>query len=256
MSNLSDIGFPVRGEQDVNRVIMDILPHLTQIPCPPHGYYFRFGDPSGAEIYLQTNPAQEIIGFNPAFAGESRMPAGLTKRIERDTSPLDGAFHAWADPSGEDFETTGAFPFVFDVPDFRALEGLELPHGTQVQLSAFASNDLRVYADADEFAAAQNGDQDAATRSFIPSGLFSFGGNGEPVPNEQPQAHCVLTGEIGETELRTNVFTEEKFYRLQVATRAGEVDVVADPLLFETEPAPGAIVRGSFWLSGRLIADK
>ena len=98
MSNLSDIGFPVKSEQDVNQVIMDILNHLNPIPCPPRGYYFKFEDNSGAEIYLQTNPAQEIIGFNPAFGGKSRRKVGLTKLIERDTSELDGAFHAWSNP--------------------------------------------------------------------------------------------------------------------------------------------------------------
>ena len=253
MSNLSDIGFPVKSEQDVNQVIMDIMNHLKPVPCPPRGYYFKFEDVSGAEIYMQTNPAQEIMGFNPAFSGKSSRKVGLTKLIERDTSELDGAFHAWANPSNEDVESSSDYPFVFDVPDFRTKETLELPKHVEIQLTAFASNDFQCFGSKDEFDSSQNGEPKTSSKSFIPSGLFTFDEKGESVEINPPQAHGILTGEIKDFELRTNEFTGEKFYWFWLDTYGGEVDVVADIGLVKEEPKVGGIVRGSFWLSGKIL---
>lgn len=253
MSNLSDIGFPVKSEQDVNQVIMDIMNHLKPVPCPPRGYYFKFEDNSGAEIYMQTNPAQEIMGFNPAFSGKSSRKVGLTKLIERDTSELDGAFHAWANPSDEIVESSSDYPFVFDVPDFRTKDNIALPKIVDIQLTAFASNDFQSFATKEEFDASQKSEPAVASKSFIPSGLFTFDSNGESVEIDPPQAHGILTGEIKEFELRTNEFTGEKFYWFWLDTYGGEVDVVADSGLVKKEPKVGGIVRGSFWLSGKLV---
>lgn len=252
MSNLSDIGFPVRSEHDVNQVIMDIMNHLTTVPCPPRGFYFKFADSSGAEIYMQTNPAQEILGFNPAFNGKSRRKVGLTAIIERDTSELDGAFHAWANPTTEDIENSGEYPFVFDVPDFRTKDQIQLPKVLEIQLTAFASKDFYVFAGKEDFDSSQAGEPAVASRSFIPSGLYSFDENGGMVDIDPPQAHGILTGEIREFELQTNEFTGEKFYWFRVDTFGGEIDVVADINLVKTEPKVDGIVRGSFWLSGKI----
>lgn len=253
MSNLSDIGFPVKNEHDVNQVIMDIMNHLKPVPCPPRGYYFKFEDNSGAEIYMQTNPAQEIMGFNPAFNGKSSRRVGLTKMIERDTSELDGAFYAWANPGENDFEKTGEYPFVFDVPDFRTKENLALPKVVEIQLTAFASNDFEIFDSKKIFDAVQNDEIKVASKSFIPSGLFAFNENGESSELDPPQAHGILTGEIKEFEARTNSFTGGKFYWFSVETYGGEIDVVADTNLIKNEPKIDGIVRGSFWLSGKIL---
>ncbi len=253
MSNLSDIGFLVRSEQDVNDVIMSILNHLETIPCPPVGFYFKFADKSGAEIYLQTNSAQEILGFNPAFAGKSKRKVGLTKKIERDTSILDGAFHAWANPSDGDFEHSGEYPFVFDVPDFRTKENIKLPKLTEIQLTAFASNDFQVFANEEEFFAAQEEKTKFASNFFMSSGLIAVNEDEEMDDVIPPQAHGEFAGEIKEFELKTNEFTSEKFYWFLVETLGGEIDVVADVNLIKQEPEKGNIVRGSFWLSGKVV---
>ena len=122
MSNLSDIGFPVQSEQDVNVLITETIKYVESIRCP-RGFYLRFSDASGAEIYLQGNIEQELIGFNPHFDGKSRRKVGLIKAVERDSSELDGGFQAWANPSAE----SGEYQFVFDVPDFRLNDGIEFP---------------------------------------------------------------------------------------------------------------------------------
>lgn len=250
MSNLSDIGFPVRHEGDVNDVIMSVLGHVSEVRCPG-GFYLKFSDSSGAEIYLQGNFDQELIGFNPHFAGKSRRKVGLTEAIEREASELDGGFHAWANPADEDVENSGEYPFVFDLPDFRTVPNLQLPQIVEIQLTAFASNDFKFFESEEDYYDSQDSEPKLASKSFIPSGLFT--------PDEEkkeiipPRPIGIFAGEIKEFELKTNSLTNAEFYWFFVETLGGEVDVVSDPKWIESEPKIGGIVSGQFWLSGKIL---
>ena len=246
MSNLSDIGFPTPDEQAVNDMIWHVIEMTKPLECS-HGMYLKFSDESGAEIYLQGNSKQELIGFNPHFAGKSRRTVRLTKKIERDSSQLDGGYHAWANPSGE----TGEYPFVFDVPDFILTENTEFPNVCEIQLTAFASNEFEIFQDEKDYYASQNDETKIAAKSFIPSGLFTP--DAESTPIEPPRPIGIFAGEIKELELRTNKVSGVKFYSFLVETLGGEIDVVADTKLIKEEPKIGGIVSGQFWLSGKIL---
>jgi hypothetical protein len=248
MSNLSDIGFPVQSEQDVNVLITETIKRVESIECR-QGFYLRFADASGAEIYLQGNLEQELIGFNPHFAGESKRRVSLTKAIERDSSELDGGFHAWANPF-ENESDSGDYPFVFDVPDFRMIENLQLPHICEIQLTAFASNDFKIYESEKDYFDAQDSEPKFASKSFIPSGLFFPDDNATAIEPARPIG--IFAGEVKEFELKTNELSNEKFYWFLVDTLGGEVDVVADLKLVPDEPQIGGIMSGQFWLSGKI----
>ncbi len=249
MSNLSDIGFPVQSEQDVNVLITETIKRVESLECP-QGFYLRFADASGAEIYLQGNLEQELIGFNPHFDGKSKRTVGLTRAIERDSSILDGGFHAWANPFENDADS-GDYPFVFDMPDFRMIENFQLPQVREIQLTAFASNDFKIYGCEKDYFDAQDSEPKFASKSFIPSGLFLPDDNATAI--EPPRPIGIFAGEVKEFELKTNELSNEKFYWFLVDTLGGEVDVVADVKLIPSEPQIGGIVSGQFWLSGKII---
>jgi hypothetical protein len=217
-----------------------------------HGFYLIYTDSSGAEIYLQGNFDQELIGFNPHFAGTSRRKVGLTRAIERDSSALDGGFHAWANPSDENVEISGEYPFIFDVPDFRAVENAEFPRIAEIQLTAFGSNDFKVFAGEEDYYASQEDEIKMGAKSFIPSGLFNFGEENWD-ENNPPRPVGMFAGEIKEFELKTNELSGENFYWFLVETLGGETDVVVDPKYVPNEPNIGGIVSGQFWLSGRIL---
>lgn len=250
MSNLSDIGFPVRSEQDVNEMIMQVVNHVSEVRCP-NGFYLKFSDVSGAEIWLQGNLDQELIGFNPHFSGTSRRKVLLTTAIDRDSSELDGGFHAWANPQNETAES-GDYPFVFNVPDFRAVHIHEFPKTVELQLTAFASNDFQIFASEEDFYANQTEELKFAAKSFIPSGLFSGNENQE---TDLGIVHPIgiLAGEIKTFELKTNSLTNNDFYHFSVETLGGGIDVVADIHLVRKSPEIGGIVKGQFWLSGKIL---
>lgn len=251
MSNLSDIGFPTPDEQAINEMIMHILEVAKPVQTV-RGFYLVYTDSSGAEIYLQGNFNQELVGFNPHYAGTSRRRAGLTRIIERDSSELDGGFHAWANPSDEDVEVSGEYPFVFDVPDFRTVEIETFPKTVEIQLTAFASNDFKVFESEEDYQARQESELPYASKMFVPVGLFDFA-NGNWDENNPPRPVGKLAGEITWFELKTNELSGEKFYWILVDTYGGDVDVVVDPKYVTEEPQIGGIVSGTFWLSGKVL---
>lgn len=250
MSNLSDIGFPTPDEQAVNEMIMHVLELAKPIQCE-QGFYLKFSDASGAEIYLQGNFDQELIGFNPHFAGKSRRKVGLTRKIERDSSELDGGFHAWANPSDSDVEISGEYPFLFDVPNFRTVEIENLPFVKEIQLTSFGSNDFQIFATEQDYIDLQESELKYAPKSFIPVGLFSFDEN-ENIDLNVVHPIGKFAGEIKEFELKTNELSGQQFYWFLVETLGGETDVVVDPKFVTQEPQIGGIVSGQFWLSGKI----
>ena len=231
-------------------MISHVLELAETVRCP-QGFYLKFADASGAEIWVQGNFEQELIGFNPHFAGKSRRLVGLTRAIERESSILDGGFHAWAEPDADKITDSGEYPFVFDVPDFRTIEKINFPSLQEIQLTAFASNDFVIYKSEKDYLDAQDSEIKFAAKSFIPSGLFTP--DEEKTAVEPPRPIGIFTGEIKEFELKTNELSNEKFYWFLVETLGGEVDVVADVKLIASEPQIGGIVSGQFWLSGRII---
>ncbi|HEX8637266.1 MAG TPA: hypothetical protein VF692_04330 [Pyrinomonadaceae bacterium] len=249
MSNLSDIGFPVQSEQDVNGLIEDLLSVVKPVRCP-QGAYYVYADASGAEMYLQGNAGDELVGFNPHYAGKSRRTVCLNAAIERDSSELDGGFHAWANLSDES-GASGDYPFVFDAPDFRTYTSERFPRVCDLQLTAFASNDFRVFAGEKDYYDNQDGEVKFAAQSFIPSGLFTSDESAMPI--EPPRPIGIFSGVIKAFEVKRNERTKARFYWFLVETVGGEVDVVADPKLILIEPEIGGVVSGQFWLSGRLI---
>jgi hypothetical protein len=244
MSNLSDIGFPTSSNEELNSYIERWLANVSEIPCRK-GHYLKFADESGAEIYLQMDFGGEFTGLNPYFAGKSRRKVFLTELIERDSSPMDGGIHAWA--NGEK-EGEGDYPFVFDVPDVF-VGNIDLPMVCEIQLNAFATNDLQIFESEDDFFASQTDEVKYASQSFVPIGLFR---QNEGIP---PQAHGKFAGVVKEFELKNNQFSGANFYWFLVETLGGEIDVVCDPNYIKDEPRIGSIIHGSFWLTGRIITN-
>ena len=244
MSNFSNIGFRVATFEEFQQILEKVHGISHQIKVN-EGSYFIYSDGSGAELFIQFNKQNANIGTNPHFKGKSKRTVCLTHTVERTKSELDGAFYCWAAPMEIDNPNSGAYPFVFDLPDFKTIGQIDLPKNFDIQLAAFAQ-ELRVYDSEKEYKDSQTG---LATQSFIPSGLFSPKGE-DTIP---PQARGIFSGVIKQFERKRNGLTNEEFYWLLVDTLGGEVDVVADIGFFEKEPAVNGIVVGQFWLSGQLI---
>jgi hypothetical protein len=248
-SHLSSIGFPVETEQDLYALAEKISQKST-----PHevnqGFYLSYQDPSGAAIWLHADQDQQIAGMNPHFAGPSVMPLKIVRKVHREKDhAFEGGYFAWVAPEEEHNHQEGAYPLLFDAPDFLRHQDLRFPALLLVQIAAFA-HELEVYP-SDEAWQQKAGDTlDMAAESFIPAGLFPADGRANAA---LPSAHALITGHVLDAQKRTNQMTGKSFWWLQVQSYAAIYDVVVDPVLLKAEPRPGCIVRGSFWLSGVIM---
>lgn len=259
MSNLSDIGFPVQNQDEWMELLDRVQPHTVEVKVRG-GSYFSYSDASGAQLWVQVNAQRELIGMNPHFTGTSRRTVRLTRLVERDSSPLEGGFYGWANPRtdapeaiAEEDQSEGDYPFFFIVPDIRAVESVVLPSTVEVQLAAFASDDMQLFDSTEAYDAAQEGEVKFAAESFIPSGLFTTNEDGDVDTSLPPQPYGLFAGTIAACEERQNALTGAAFWWLAVNTLGGMVDVVAAPDIVGTSPRVGGIVSGSFYLSGRVL---
>lgn len=260
-SHLTSIGIGLTStaalEALAERVIKD---KACEIYGTSQGRYFRHRSPCGAELWLQADRRRRLMGVNPHFSGPGRVTVGLTGPVRRpEESELDGAMHGWAAPEDAARPESGLYPLVFDVPDAARHLGLGFPRVEPVQVAAFA-HELTLWPDEAAYLAAPlvprekqspGSDPSAvpprlAVRSFIPTGLFAPSAT-------SPTAEAVLTGVVLGAERLTNELTGDVFWWLLVESLGGTFDVVADPELVRAPPAPGAVVQGAFWLSGRLV---
>ncbi|VUD64943.1 hypothetical protein TDB9533_03439 [Thalassocella blandensis] len=243
-SHFSSIGFNIASEEDLIRVTQSLLETAVDVACF-YGRYRKWSQ-DGIEMWLHFNEKNEFIGITPAYTATSSIAVALTKEIENDY-PFDGTFHAWLNPQGEEPDS-GDFPFVFDIPDRACFAELELPKLTHMNLSAFAHN-LSVFEDEQSFYDSQTEEPSFAVESFIPSGLFVD----EGASDNQPSAMAFFTGRVVASECKTNPMTGLEFFWAKIKTLGCELDIVVDPALCESLPAPGHIVSGSFWLCGSFM---
>lgn len=247
-SHMSTLGFLVQAREDFVGLARQTVGVGSRIEVSGPGSYQVWSPGEGIELWAQLDQRGEVIGLNPHFSGETRMRAGLIRRISRPRdSALDGAFYASANPP-EDNPAHGAYPFVFDTPDYRAYDALQLPEIIPVQLAAFAHS-LKAFDDEQAMRASDGGGIGSmAAESCIPSGTFTPDGK----TIDPPKAEVIFCGRVLETSRLTNPFTRRSFYWARMRTLGGEVDVVADPEIIKGTIVRDGIVGGTFWLSGRL----
>jgi len=246
-SNFSAIGLPIASEEEMYALVNRVGPLAEELTAPS-GAYFRWSDPSGAELWLQVNADNQLIGMNPHYAGRSAVRVGLTDRLPSvGPSELDGAFHGWADPAGDEPDT-GCYPFVFDAPDYRLREALSLPAVTEVQIAAFA-HEIAAFETVAAYEASQTGDLKFGSQSFIPSGLFTLGGES----TAPPKAAALFAGALWAVDAKIRVLSGQAFYCALVETLGWADAVVISATLLSGVPAVGGVISGSFWLSGRIV---
>ena len=249
-SQFSAIGFAVSSGEDLAALATSVTDRAETIDAAD-GQYLKWAPPSGEQLWLQVKRSGDALGMNPHFGGKSAVPIAIEARVTRKThTALDGTFLAWANPP-KGAMTGGDYPFAFDCPDAATLANLELPLRAIAQVAAFAQQ-VTVYASEIAYETARTAQGLIFTsRSFIPSGLISPGGD----PIDPPEPHALFVGHVLEAEARHNAVTGNAFWWALVDTLGGTYDVVIDPELLPEPPRAGNVLSGWFWLSGRLRLD-
>lgn len=244
MANLfAALGFGIDTREKFSEQSLRVAEAGERIALPGGGEYRRWSPGAGVELWARIARG-EVVGMNPHFAGDAIIRAGIAGRFrDPGASALDGMYQVWPEPTSHDPES-GSTTFVIDAPDFALHDRVRLPRIAPVQVAAFAF-ELSAFADEEAYGASQTGELKYAPESLLPTGLFGEGG-GVPAPE------AMLSGRVLATELRINPATGNPFRWARVRTWGGEIDVVAEPSLIDGEVVEGGIVRGSFWLTGRI----
>jgi hypothetical protein len=212
----------------------------------------RLADKSGGELWVGLRKGAqgegEIVTINPAFAGTGRTEVEIAGDV--------------SDPEERPFEITVSArfsgdrePLVFDLADPREASAFKTDAKLAVDISGF-SFDPEVFADADAYVAAQKAHPGVvfAPNYFVPTGtMFAHAGGAMPEGAKRPVAYADLAGTIVQAALKTNALGGGRFWWISLKTYDDAVlDVVLDPKSLTTEPRPGNVVSGRFWLSARL----
>lgn len=249
--HFSPIGFPIASEDDLKEIIQQAMGAATEVIPVKGGSYIRWSSGCGAELWLQGDRKDRLIGMSPHFAGASQIQIGLATRAKRSyDNDLEGAFKAWTEPSSAD-PANGAYPLVFDAPDFAVYSEIKLPSLATAQIAAFAE-EIAVFESAEAYLASQSGEYKLAAQSFVPTGLFP--GKEEEEEDEPPSdARAMFAGRVVQAEERVNDLSGEPFVWALVETLGVSYDILIAHAMLDDLPLEGNVVHGSFWLSGRLL---
>jgi hypothetical protein len=157
----------------------------------------------------------------------------LTEAIWPPDTGADDMFRACTDP--EEDPTDGVCEILFDSPDGSRHTDLKLPVIATAQIAAFAYS-LEVHDSPDQTA-------ESPPPTSAPPGAFARGGSTE----------VLFFGRVIDSGIRTNSLTGKQYVWASAQTLGGLYDVVVHPVLLADPPAPGAVVTGTFRLSGRLL---
>lgn len=256
ISHFSQVGFTVQSTdaEAMSRSIEPLAERCVPETLAGADLVCLVRDPSGAELWIglrkQSNGQAELSSLNPGFAGEGRAKA----RIVADAS----------DPGLKPFEIAVSatlagdeIPFVFDLADPRQAAQATPGKAVAVSLTGF-SFDVQIFKDQKSYYAAQKkggAGVTFASNHFIPSGAFTpeMGGMAK---EDRPTPYADFAGTVVKSQLRTNAAGRGSFWWALVRTYGDcTIDIVFDPHQVKLAPAPGTVVSGRFWLSGRLVAE-
>ncbi len=174
----------------------------------------------------------------------------------------DGAFGDYAEPGYHSGRSTEVVPWVLlpgamlevetgVCPLTAALPGAflwpsDLDKPCPMELTLFARSAV-VYKNADDFMIKRKGS--TAPESIIPVGSFSLYGKAEEF---EPDPVADVSGVVTEVALRVNPVHHGQYYEIGLACLGIDFTVVADAELFSAPPQVGNILKGFYWVSGRI----
>lgn len=243
--NFESVGLRFDSEEDLDNVIRSMREAHTDRFDVPAGFYLRWRCSSGAELWLQCDTRGEWSGLNPWFGAGSTTRVRVTAvRCPDGFPPLERRVEAWMLEQGSDPGEQGLYPFEFDAVDGARYDTLRLPIEARVRLAAFPS-DVECFTDEMSFLESQPGTLKLSAESLIPSGLFA----GEE--RERRFAQAEISGVVRHSAMKANDLGG-RYCWAAVSTYGMTLDVVLNGDEFPSPLPPGAVLRGTFWLSGRL----
>jgi hypothetical protein len=215
-----------------------------------HGSYVNWVFGNGIEIWSQIDQRHRVVAMKPHFDGQNTQMIAIERGFPRADNPLDGTLVGWLNPdvgrNGDEISFWGSHPIVFDSPAFDWYHEMPFPLVARVHLSAFAKAFDIVEADLNDHPNSSQPVQ-LAQDFFIPSGTFA------DEQSENPIAEAIFGGTVLECRVLYNMISKKNFTRATIRTHGMDIDTVIAPHSLKRPLEKGDIVRGVFWLSGKVL---
>lgn len=271
-SNLSCLGFDVATRAELESLVLGLADAAAFGLSCDAGDYRIWRSRTGAEIWfhlakpMEPGSPREIVGLTPFFEGRSVIRVMLCGRFQRqgDTA-FEGAYEAIVRDTSEpaagngsvppaevDPEALDLYPMIFDCVDFAAHSDHGLPAEADVRLTGFAREVVAFPDDSSYDAAHGEKGPPFAPKSFFPIGIFASASGEDDAP-ALPSAHAMFTGRIIEAVELVNERTRRPYHWLLIESLSATFDVVADPESVTGTLTPGATVKVTAWMFGRVL---
>ncbi len=213
--------------------------------------YHVYTDPSGAQLWIITDPNGGILTVEPGLAAQSTQPVGIQGSLAREDGT--GDIHVWI--NGQQFDENGActegdYPLLFSMPDFQTLPANTPAQTLSARLYAIAE-EAECFASPEAYEAWQERQPEDqiqyAANSIIPIGLFTNGDS-----DSEPQPTAFFNGTVTAAETRTNQLSGQQYYWCRLATYCIEIEALFPLEMFEQAPSVGNLISGTYWLGGRI----
>ena len=236
-SHYATLGFDISSDEELGALAKSLVPQAVPIETPS-GTYLRWSSASGVELWIHRDVRGEIVGAHPHFAGESQMPMLIEETIDKDWhTELDGTFSGWAHP---DDDGDGLYPMIIDLANYRQVSKTKLPAMGKLQVAGLAYQ-MWAFDTPGEFKS-QPGEK-FASQAFIPASAL----------DDEGRAEALIIGHVIASGVRTNEVTGRVLHWAQVESYGGRFDLVAHPSVLATVPKVGGVVKGTFWLTARVL---
>ncbi|MEO0690127.1 MAG: hypothetical protein AAFY51_07470 [Pseudomonadota bacterium] len=244
-SNFHSVGFDIntRDAEAYKQSILSYAETCEVIDIDEDNVICRVENERGGQLWIglrEANDTFQYVTANPAFVGKSAFPVSVIGlQSDDDYSPFEYRLAV----RFSEFD----IPLLVELADPREaprFANLEEPLALTLDLTAFTYNP-EIFPDKEAFAEAQKklGEDVAyAPDYFIPSGLFG----------EDTSSRATFGGEILEAE-RVSTKDGASHWRTLVRVQGGgTVNVVFDDIWSDSEPKPGYLISGAFWLSAQV----
>ena len=234
MSHLESIGFKIESSEQFEALMSKVFEEGKEIEVA-NGTYVVYSDKSGSELYAQLNSSGEFIGFMPFYDAKITKNIHVENSIKNDDlTVLDRRYLAKSE--------AGTYPFIFDVVN---AEERDISSSSETLPFVAFPTEIELFASAEHFV--QEMPELSATY-FIPVGIMTPEGEA----NENPEPYAMFIAEINSVEVKTNAYSNQEFYVLEVSALEGDVTIVTSIESLKRKPEVGNFVNGVYWMGAKV----
>ena len=230
-SHYSDMGFSVAGANDLKRIMKELPEAACKIETS-EGYYNYCVADGCIEFWVHYNTDDEMMSLDFHYNNNHAVPVRMVRWLEY-AEQMQSSTIKVSYPREETL-----FPIIADVANADMHREIMRGDDLMLQVSCFAETMSLLYASDTGY---------TKENCFVPAGSFEDNGT-TSVP-----ANAMICGTVIDHKKCQNSIDGGLYYVITIRCHDALLDVIADAEFVTKEPIKGSIVKGTFWLSGKIM---